>query len=222
MQTFKERYVAYCDILGFSNLVIADFEKTLTIYGEFKSELAKRQLGNLTVSLYSDSIIIVGDNVIEIAQTVQILLWTCLKYKWIVRGGIAYGKHWAESDSSNLFIISEALVKAAILEKTVKRPLIVVADEIEIGLEYWIHGFTHRVFDLPIIHYENVNIVNPFNNYWFRSAEMILTSLKLSHPNHHEKYEYLLKLMDDIKQEKEFVPHSIIKELLEKELIRKI
>jgi hypothetical protein len=163
----------------------------------------------------------VGDKLVDVAKTVQTLLWRTLRYNWVVRGGIAYGKHWKESDENNLYVVSEALVKAVTIEKTIKHPIIAISNEIKLGLEYWLYGFNHSVFDLPIIHYDNSNIVNPFNNYWFKSAELKLNELKSKHAKHADKYEYFLKMIEDIKNHKEFVPKYIIDDLLEKKVIRK-
>lgn len=221
MTTIENKYVGFCDILGFSSLVLGQFDATIAVYKEFRVEIEKKGLDNLTISLYSDSILVVGDDLIEVAQAIQILLWTCLRYDWLVRGGIGYGKHWKESNKNNLFIVSEALVKAANIEKTIGLPIIAISDEIDIGINYWMHCIVHRVFDLPIIHYDNRNIINPFNNYWFKSAEIRLANLKSNHPEHKAKYDYMLTMIEDIKAEKEFVPKAIIENLLEKKIISK-
>lgn len=222
MITTQNKYVAFCDILGFSNSVTSQFEKTISIYKEFKHEVSKQGFLKLKTSIYSDSIFIEGENLIDVAKTVQILLWTSLRYDWLIRGGIAYGKHWKESDKNNLFIVSEGLVKAVNIEKTIKHPIIAISSDISIGIDYWTNGFFHSVFDLPIIHYNEYNIVNPFNNYWFKSAELRLLKLKSLNPEHLDKYNYLLKLVDDIKTSKTFIPMDIINDLLSKGLLKKL
>lgn len=219
MEEIKNKYVAFCDILGFSDLVTTRFEETVKIYKEFKSQSKKfPSLDLLEVSIYSDSILIVGDKLIDVAKTVQILQWFTFTHNWLVRGGIAYGKHWKQSDEDNLFVVSEALVKASKIEKTIKHPIVAISDEIRIGLlDYWGYCFEHTVFDLPIIYYDNRSIVTPFNNYWFKSAEIKLNRLKEIYPQHSLKYDYLLKLAEDIKLGKEFMPQYAIDELLELE-----
>jgi hypothetical protein len=217
----ENKFVAYCDILGFSNLVLNQFDSTILIYRDFKEEITKKHYENIMISIYSDSILIEGYNLIEVAQSVQILLWTTLRYNWIVRGGLAFGKHWKESDENNLLIVSEGLVKAVGIEKKIRHPIVVVSDEIELGLDYWINGFKYSIFDLPIIHYDNINIVNPFNNYWFQSAEIKLNELKSKYLEHSSKYEYLLTMINNIKNFKEFVPQDIIEELVHLGVIKK-
>jgi hypothetical protein len=49
---------------------------------------------------------------------------------WLIQGGIAYGKHWEETEKGNLFVVSEALVKAVNIEKDVKLPVIKLSLEI--------------------------------------------------------------------------------------------
>jgi len=174
------------------------------------------------ISVYSDSIIIEGDNLLKVCTAAQLLLWTTLSHGWIVRGGVAYGKHWKEADNSNLFIISEALVKAVDIEKCVRHPVIALSEEISLELNYWLLGFEYSVFDLPIIHYDNRNIINPFNNYWFTSAVINLGNIKERNPLHTLKYDYLLKLAEAISSGKCFIPQPIIDDMLQKKMIKEI
>ncbi|HXS37260.1 MAG TPA: hypothetical protein VN721_11215 [Flavipsychrobacter sp.] len=217
------KYVAFCDILGFSNLVLNEFDKTIRIYRDFRIEIDKRnELIGILVSVYSDSIIIVDDDLMKVAEAAQLLQWTTLRHGWLVRGGIGYGKHWKESNNNNLFIVSEALVKAVNIEKSIKYPVIAIDSGIKIGLEYWLHGFVHSVFDLPIIHHLSTTIINPFNNYWFKSAEIKLKKLRSCNENHIHKYDYLLELIEAINLRQSFLPQEIIDDLLNKNLIEKI
>jgi hypothetical protein len=212
-------YVAFCDILGFSSNVKADFENTIAIYREFKKQVHMKGAIDANISVYSDSIIIEGDSLLKVCHAAQLLLWTTLRHGWIVRGGVAYGKHWKEADESNLFIVSEALVKAVDIEKYVEHPVIALSEEISLGLEYWHLGFQHTVFDLPIIHWDKRNIINPFNNYWFASAVINLRRIKESNPLHKNKYDYLLKLVEAIDSNECFIPQPIIDDLLKQKLI---
>ncbi len=214
-QPLTNKYVAFCDLLGFSNAVLTDFDKTADIYKEFREEVSKKKtLFKIELGVYSDSIIIVGDDLIQVAQTAQILQWTTLRHGWLVRGGIAHGKHWKESDANNLYIVSEALVKAVSIEKKIKHPIIAIDSDILLDLKYWIYAFNYSVFDLPIIHYNEQNIIMPFNNYWFKSAEIIVKDLKHQFPDHKFKYDYLLKLIESIKNGDVFIPQTVIDELI--------
>jgi hypothetical protein len=220
METFENKYVAFCDILGFSNKVLSDFEDTVNVYREFKKELVEPNIIEVDISIVSDSIMIVSDDFFKVAEAVQILVsWTCSRKKWLVRGGVAYGKHWEQRDGNNLLVVSEALVKAVNIEKAIKHPIIAVSDEIPLGLEYWLRGFGNSVFSLPIINYDNTNIVNPFNNYWFGSAEVKLKEMKNDNPTHATKHDYLLDLIEAIKRGDCFIPQAVIDDLLEKKII---
>lgn len=46
----QNKYVAFCDILGFSNSVLTDFEQTLQIYRELKDNV-KNVIGDDVVSV---------------------------------------------------------------------------------------------------------------------------------------------------------------------------
>lgn len=218
MISIGKKYVAFCDILGFSNAVLNQFDTTIEIYRELKKELdgmKKSGVYDLEVSVYSDSILIVSDDLYLLCDAVQILLWTTLRNRFLVRGGIAYGRHWEERNTNNLLVVSEALVKAVTIEQTVQHPVIKVHDDIEIEFSYWGLGFEHSVFDLPIIHYNEMNIVNPFNNYFANSAVDILKEIKEKFPEYKVKPEYLLTLINDIKKEKiAFISPAFIEFLL--------
>ena len=56
-ENIENKYVAYCDILGFSNSVINDFDKVITIYKDFRTEIDKYDFLELKISIYSDSIL---------------------------------------------------------------------------------------------------------------------------------------------------------------------
>lgn len=203
MNETEKKYVAFCDILGFSNAVINQFDETILIYKELKNELVRRKdsgVYNLELSVYSDSILIVSDDLYKLCTAVQILLWTTLKNRFLVRGGIAYGRHWENRNTNNLLVVSEALVKAVNIEKTVKHPVIKIDDDIEIDFGYWGLGFENTVFNLPIIHYDSMNIVTPFNNYFGYTAIVILNEIKEKFPEHKLKPEYLITLMSHIKE----------------------
>lgn len=79
----------------------------------------------------------------------------------------------------------------------------------------------NSVFYLPIINYDNFNIINPFNNYFFKSAEMKLEQLKITYSDHSNKYDYLLGIVDAIKQRNTSIPKKVIDDLLEQKLIEK-
>ncbi len=210
------KYVAYCDILGFSNTVLSDFENTVSLYKEFSKSVGMSSLvlGDTTMSIYSDSIIIVGQELPNVLFAVKQLYWFALTHGWLIRGGVAFGKHWEESEGRNLFVVSEALVKAATIEKNVKLPIIKVSDEIRSDLINWV-PVSDDILDAHLLYFDNTAFVNPFNRYWFNSAGINLMKLLEKHPSHSEKYLWFLSLMDAVSRQEALYPEEILVQLNE-------
>lgn len=220
---FTQKYVAFCDILGFSAEVLSNFEKTLKVYKDYKQKIGEFPFTeNVSISIYSDSILIVGDELYSVLQSAQLLLWVTLSNGWLIRGGVAKGNYWKESDENNLYIVSEALVKAVDIEKKIKYPAIGVSDEIELGLEYWVPYFQYGVFSSAILFHNGITIVNPFTNYWFNSAEGHVLSMLERNPKHKEKYSWFLSLVSTVRNNECLVPESIIKQLMDLGVIEKV
>ena len=58
----RMRYVAFCDVLGFSNAVEQRFEHTISVYAEFMKRMRDWPFPEKAeISIYSDSILIVSD-----------------------------------------------------------------------------------------------------------------------------------------------------------------
>lgn len=222
MSKFENKYLAFCDIMGFKNQVLNNFGLTHEIYQEFINGLGFKEIyKEVEISMYSDSIIVVGNDLFRVCEAVQILQSMTLRRKWLVRGGIAYGRHWKKSDKNNLFVVSEALVKAVLIENTIKHPIICISSEITIEMNYWFWCIPRSKFDYPIIHYKGNNIVNPFHNYYFKSAEIDLNIMKNDKPEYSDKYDYIINMMDEIRANQTFIPEKVIQELLDKKMIEK-
>ena len=218
----SNKYVGYCDILGFSNAVISKFDETIKVYTEFRKFLSFYKIENITISIYSDSIMVVGDTLFNVAEAIQILHLFTLRDKWLIRGGIAYGKHWKESDENNLFIVSEALVKAVAIEKEIRYPIIAVSEEINIDFNYWISVLNRQYGEWPIIYFDKKNIVNPMCKYWFKSAIVQLNGLKSQYPEHFAKYNYLLNIFDDMNLQKPIFPKDSLDDLVKNGVLKRI
>lgn len=162
----------------------------------------------------------VGDDIKEIIVAVQLLYSVALRHNWLIRGGVAYGKHWKESNKNNLFIASEALVKAVLIEKKIKKPVIAISEEIKLGIEFWVPHFADGLFVAPLLYHEEIVFVNPFNKYWFKSAEIHIQDLLKKHPQNEDKYLWFLSLIESINRDDVLVPPTIIQELLELGVIK--
>jgi hypothetical protein len=210
-----KQYVAYCDVLGFSAAVISDFEATIWVYREFMEDVRKWPFPpKARVSVYSDSILVVGSELPPVLHTVNALCWATLRHKWLIRGGVAYGRYWEETENGNVFVVSDALVRAAAIERTVKVPAVALGDDISLGIEAWVPRFEHGIFKAPLLFYEGRTIVNPFGHYWFNSATIHVAALRETHPMHKDKYDWFLALANAVARDEILVPEAALTEML--------
>lgn len=216
------KYVGFCDVLGFSAAVLTDFDATVALYEALRADLQNWPFPDKAqVSVYSDSILVVSEDLPAVVNTIVALNWAALMRGWLVRGGIAHGRHWETKDSGNLFLVSEALVKAVALEKTVKVPAVVVSSEIQLGVEAWVPRFEHGAFKAPLLHFDGRSLVNPFNDYWFASAVIQARRKRDSHPQHAAKYDWFLSLAESVARDDLLVPESAMSRMLELGILRK-
>jgi len=223
--SITNKYVAFCDILGFSDSVLNEIEQTLEIYKELK-DTVKDVIGDddVKVRVYSDSIIIIGDELYPVINTARTACWLCLLKDLIMRGGIAYGKYWEEKDGENLYIVSEGLIKAVQIEKTIKHPIIAISDEIDLDYRYWLGRFSNDTAVRPIVNtsllfYKDIALVNPVNAFWFNSAIGRLAQLSAKFPKHSGKYDWLLSLIESIDRDDLLVPQKIYDYLLNEKIV---
>ncbi|VVO86038.1 hypothetical protein PS874_01926 [Pseudomonas fluorescens] len=128
--------VAFIDILGFSSMVEEDSKgkppKFLPIFLEVFEEVADSAAGSgCDVKMFSDSIIVEAKltpgNVVGLLSIAASMQKLFLKRNILVRGGIAFGKHF----SSERVTFSQALINAYHLEsKVAKFPRIVINDDV--------------------------------------------------------------------------------------------
>lgn len=219
----SNKYVAFCDVLGFSHAVENHFDATIHLYMEFKNRISDWPFPNqANVSVYSDSILIVSEELAPVLYAVQSLWFVTLTQDWLIRGGIAYGKYWEDRSNGNLFVVSDALVRAVRLESTIKIPGVVLSQEIDVPLSAWVARFRDGVFSAPLLHFDGHHVVNPFNPYWFESARMRICQLMEESPQHAEKYKWFLKLSDQLTANETLVPASSLEEMLSLGIIQKL
>jgi len=216
------RYVGFCDVLGFSSAVLRDFDSTIALYRQFQSDVRDWPFPRRArVSVYSDSILIVSDDLPAVLNTIVVLNWAALRHDWLIRGGVAYGRYWEDREAGNLFVVSDALVKAVRLENTVKVPAVVVSPDITLGVEAWVPRFQHGVFRCPLLHFLGHTLVNPFNSYWFASAAIRVRRQLELHPQHREKYEWFLSLVEAVSKDDLLIPESALAQMLELGVLQK-
>lgn len=144
--------VAFIDILGFSSFISDDAQSIEPArLLELRQLLAsvKSSAVELDVRAFSDSIIISAP--LEVTAVVQLLKTTLdLQSRFVsngvlVRGGIAFGKHY----SDDTLIYSEALIRAYELEKDKARfPRILVASDL---LDWYFHNESTKPEDADLV-----------------------------------------------------------------------
>ena len=214
------KYVAFCDILGFSNKVFVDFDATLEVYKRFgerlEPELFEKRV-NLT--MYSDAILMTADDLPKLLGAVQVLWFIAMTENLMIRGGIAYGKYWERRHGNHLMVVSDALVRAVKLESTVGVPAVVLADDIQLGLDAWIPRLVDGPFATPLLHFRDRNIVNPFSVIWGTSAATRASMMMDESPAHKDKYLWFLALYKAVSSDTPLIPPAILHEMIEKKLL---
>lgn len=199
-------FVAFLDILGFSNMVKSDFEsspqnktylnKLFQIYN-YTSKIDKSNL-DLNVMQFSDSIVL---SVPYSDEFFSPFISVIAKYQYdlfckgiLCRGGIAYGKHFFQEG----FLFSNGLIEAYKIEsETAKHPRIVVSNDL-IQLIYK----TGEIDD-------NVYLIKENDGLFFvdfvgdrdiissaRNLESILNKNQDSNPSVKEKLRWLTEYFD--------------------------
>lgn len=216
------KYVAFCDILGFSNRVANDFDATLMVYRNFAERLDDDLFNreHLTITMYSDAILLTSDRLFPLLSAVQTLWFVALTEDLMLRGGVAHGRFWQKRHGDHLMVVSDALVSAVKLEGMVGVPAVVLADDIQLGIEHWIPRFQHNQYVTPLLHFRDRNIVNPFNLMWGTSAQFRARRLMEASPAHKDKYLWFLALYQAVASGAALVPPAILHEMVEKGLIQ--
>jgi hypothetical protein len=218
----EERYVGFCDILGFSNRLLADFEGTLQLYKQFGSEIEMSSTGKVELSVYSDAVLVTGDSLPPVLTTIQGLWFFALQNDFMIRGAVTKGRYWEQRQEGRMLVASDALVRAVKLEKDVGVPAVVVADDVEIPDEIWLHRFQVGLLLTPLLHFRDRNIVNPFNPMWYRSASTRATRLMETSPAHRDKFLWFLALHRTVGENAELVPPSVVARFLRDGILRRM
>jgi hypothetical protein len=189
------QYCGFLDILGFGAATQSDLPAVLTKYEELldKAEWLQSTRPKVRVSVYSDSFVLVSPQLAPLISAAQTLQWFLLLEDCIVRGGVAYGDH-AEGERNGIrFTVSAGLSKAASVEKTIKWPCVAIHPDVEIPDEFWVQETR------PLLYFDGIRMVNPFNRFWFLSASLHAKKLAKQYPEHAAKYEWFLRLYEAAK-----------------------
>jgi hypothetical protein len=220
-ENIPERYVAFCDILGFSDRILNDFSQRFDAYRGFCELIADFSFKDVELTIYSDAVLLVGETLAPVLSAAQGLWFFALSRNLMLRGAITKGHYWELRKGKHLFVASDALVRAVKLEKTVGVPAIFIADDVDIPFEYWIARLQQGLFITPILHFRDRNIVNPFNKYWFVSAKARATILMNESPAHKDKYLWFLALHEAVANNEELIPFPVLRRLTEEGVLVK-
>ncbi len=131
-----EQFVAFLDLLGFSEKVKANWDDAARTYAkiigvaETVSDHYRELLGNdwtTSVQIVSDSIIITGGDLHWVAAMAQgIQTGAILTSGILLRGGIAFGPHSQVNDARNTYAVSSALASAVAAERLAHFPRIIL------------------------------------------------------------------------------------------------
>jgi len=218
----KRLYLAYCDILGFSNLIQNQFDSALEAYRAFAhlfSDPAHGQIfPDVRATMYSDAILVTAETLPPVLKAVQNLWFQALVHDLMIRGAITHGRYWEERKDGHLFVVSDALVRAVKLERTISVPAVVIADDVEIPEDYWRARFCDDArgqFITPLLHFRDRNIVNPFNIMWGYSAGTRARQLTEKYPEHKDKYLWFLALYEAVWNRELLIPQSVFARFIE-------
>lgn len=127
---YKNRLVAFIDVLGFKNLVYSSSTEPINTYysfllSNFQTAVAKR---NFDFLLISDSIVIYSNNDIEslseLIKLISFLQAGLLAKGVIVRGAISHGELFVHK--ANNIIVGTGLINAYNLEAEAKYPRVII------------------------------------------------------------------------------------------------
>jgi hypothetical protein len=206
-----DHYVAYMDILGWSNQIDSDFEATLELYNYLITSVNDaRELASspLTLRIVSDSIFVVSEHLQPVLQASNLLQHDALANDCLLRGGIAFGKHVELADQGNLYVLSKPLVAAARIEESVTYPCISLDPELIKESDYG------KLASIPlltrlVLFYEGLWLVKPFNIMWLQSACSRVLNMRELFPQHSRKYDWFVELYDTFTSGASMLPESV-------------
>jgi hypothetical protein len=124
----------------------------------------------------------------------------------LVRGGIGYGRHVDVQDGDNRYLVSQALVNAFLVEKTVRWPCVALDRSIAIAPKHWCPRT--EPIRRSVVHYQGLNLVCPLNLFWGSTALDRVERMKERNPEHSDKFDWFLMFAEQILMGTELVPEN--------------
>lgn len=133
--TYSNKYVAFIDVLGFTDLVYSNSKEKLEKYFEIVDmafEIFGSHKKHLEKLAISDSIILAVEGTPEnlklLIQSIKTLQYFLARRDIWVRGGISYGEVYFNSNSK--IIVGKGFINAYLLEKEAKYPRVIIDPQI--------------------------------------------------------------------------------------------
>jgi hypothetical protein len=199
------QYVAFVDLLGFGARIQRDFDSALQMYNFIFSDevINLREIfADVTVRVMSDAFILSASRLASLVRAVNILHFKTLFNDSLIRGGIGKGKHIEFAVEGSTYLVSQ--LQAVAIEKTIRYPCIALHENVTIPPEWWAPDVD--VFLRPLLFFEGVRLVNPFNIMWGFSAMTRVARMRRESPEHYEKFDWFLRLYDAVKSRKPLLP----------------
>jgi hypothetical protein len=149
----------------------------------------------------------VSESLNDVIAAAQLLQWSVLFEDYLVRGGLAVGRHAEGHKAGIKFIVSSSVSKAAAVEKTVKWPCVALHPDIVVPDEWWLND------GRPLLYFDGLRIVSPFNQYWFQSAMTRVSQLLDRYPEHAPKYNWFLRLYQAVENGDLLIPLDVFERL---------
>lgn len=204
------KYVAFIDILGFSNSVQNKFDKMISVYQNILKHWSWHYdyYSDVSLRIYSDSLLLSSFNFINLIDSIVNLNMVTLWDNFLIRGGIGYGKHIEVIEKDNFLVLSHALIEAVQIEKTIKYPCVALSPKIDIEIEWWDPRPSN--FLRKLLFFEDLIVVNPFNIAWGYSAKSKVLKLLEQFPEHEAKYQWFLNLYEAVISDEPLIPEWVI------------
>ncbi|MDH4231292.1 MAG: hypothetical protein OEW04_04590 [Nitrospirota bacterium] len=206
------RYAAFADVPGFGAKVADDFDAAFQKCREILNNWRwHREFSpEVTVRIYSDAIALTSKNLGQLIGALVTLHVVTLKGDYLIRGGVGSGRHIEVSEGDNLYVVSEALTKAAARKKGAGWPCVALCEDIRIPPQWW--DVRLRNIQRGVLYFDGLTIVNPLNIYWGHAAQDRVRQLAAAHPNHRSEYEWLLRLTEAIFSDSPLVPPWVMEQ----------
>ena len=192
----SNRYVAFVDILGFGHRVLDEFDAVLNVYRELldRQPILEERHKTVSIRILSDAFVVTSETFQALIPVVVGLHMITLLQDCLIRGGIGFGKHIESSDDRDFIIVSQGLVHAVGVEKSIRHPCVAIHPSVQ--LPDWALDARLHPLERGVIRFDGVQMICPFNPLWGHSAMTRVAMLCEQHPEHAEKYDWFLRLYD--------------------------